>query len=70
MAHFIFDLVRGIIRFTPYPLFRVKAWVITWVLYLVSKRLRRTSMESLGIAFGESLSLKKKNISPAGVFSA
>jgi len=60
MAYFLFDVIRGIIRFTPYPLFRAKAWLAAWVLYLLSKRLRRTAVESLAIAFGDSLSLKEK----------
>ena len=60
MAHFLFDLIRGIIRFTPYPLFRGLAWCITLVLYLVSKKLRRTSLESLTIAFGDTIPLKEK----------
>jgi KDO2-lipid IV(A) lauroyltransferase len=60
MAHFLFDLIRGIIRFTPYPLFRAKAWCVTWILYLVSSRLRRNAIESLTIAFGDTISLEEK----------
>ena len=60
MAHFLFGLVRGIIRFTPYPLFRAEAWCAVWALFLASGRLRRNALESLGIAFGDTLPLKAK----------
>lgn len=60
MAHFLFDLIRSIIRFTPYPLFRALAWIVTWVLYLVSRRLRRYAMETLTTAFGDTLSFQRK----------
>jgi KDO2-lipid IV(A) lauroyltransferase len=60
MAHFLFDLIRVIIRFTPYPFFRAKSWCVAWILYWVSPRLRRNAMESLAIAFGDTISLKEK----------
>ncbi len=60
MAYFLFDLIRGIIRFSPYPIFRAKAWLVTWALYFFSPKLRRIAIESLTIAFGETLSLKEK----------
>ena len=70
MAYFLFDLVRGIIRFTPYPLFRAKAWFHTWILYFFSPKLRRIAIESLTIAFGDTLSLKeKKKIARKAFFS-
>jgi KDO2-lipid IV(A) lauroyltransferase len=70
MAHFLFDLIRGIIRFTPYPIFRAKAWVIAWVLYLVSPKLRRYAIESLSTAFGDAISLQeKKKIARRAFFS-
>ncbi len=70
MAHFLFDLIRVIIRFTPYPLFRAKAWLVSWALYLVSGKLRRNALESLTIAFGDTISLKeKKRITRQAFFS-
>ena len=70
MAHFLFHLIRGIIRFTPYPLFRAKAWLVTWVLYFFSPKLRRIAVESLTIAFGDTISLKeKKRIARRAFFS-
>ena len=60
MAHFLFDLIRVIIRFTPYRLFRSFAWLVTLVLYVVSTRLRRYAVESLTTAFGETISLQEK----------
>jgi KDO2-lipid IV(A) lauroyltransferase len=70
MAHFLFDLIRGIIRFTPYPLFRAKSWCVTGVLFLISGKLRRNAIESLTIAFGDTISLKeKKRITRRAFFS-
>ena len=70
MAHFLFDLIRTVIRFTPYPLFRACAWITTAVLYLVSTRLRRYAVESLTVAFADTISLKeKKRITRRSFFS-
>ena len=60
MSRFLFNLLYGVIRFLPYRLYHAVAWVGAWVIYVVSTRLRRNAIESLTVAFGDTLSSSAK----------
>lgn len=60
MSRPLFSLLYSVIRFLPYRLYHALAWVGAWAIYGLSPRLRRNAIESLTIAFGETISLRAK----------
>ena len=70
LAHGFMTVLFMVLGFLPYIIFRCLAYPGAWVVYLVSGKLRRQAIESLNMAYGDSLSLRaKKAIARASFFN-
>ncbi|MEI8011440.1 MAG: lysophospholipid acyltransferase family protein [Candidatus Omnitrophota bacterium] len=70
ITHILMNGMFFLLAFMPYFIFRAVTLPCAWIMYVVSKKLRRQAVESLGIAYGEALSAReKKRIARASFFN-